>query len=176
MRDDSLPARVDAVVVLSGGVTTDGALADEALDRALSALALVRAGVSSTLVFTEVHAEDHPEITGAADQLRLASLLPGGVRVIRIGRIGTTRLEATRVAATIPPNSVATIAVVTSPTHTGRACAAFEKVGFHVRCVAAFSRHVALRTLDTPSDRIAAFRDAVYERAALISYRMHGWI
>lgn len=176
VRDDSIPAHVDAVIVLSGSVTTDGGLSVEALDRALAGLELVRKGASSTIVFTEVHAPDRPGVTGAADQRRLVALLPRGVRVITVRRIGTTRMEAERTAIVIPPHSVTAIAVVTSPLHTKRACATFEHVGYRVSCVAAFSRDISVRTLSTASERLAAFRMAVYERAALVSYRRHGWI
>src|SRR5512142_1163647 len=103
LRQDAPPAHADAVVVLSASVSDDGLLGQEAVDRLLQAMTLVRAGVSDTLVLTVWHAPDHPEITSARDELRIASLLPPGITVVQVGRIGTTRLEAERIATVLPP-------------------------------------------------------------------------
>lgn len=176
VRADETPAHADAVVVLSGGVSRDGLLREEAVDRLLGAMSLVRGGVSDTLILTVWHAPSHPEITSARDELRIASLLPAGVTILQVGRIGTTRLEAERIAAVLPPARVPHIALVTSPLHTRRACATFERMGYQVSCVPALSRDVALGALASASDRVATFRIAVYERAALVKYRWMGWV
>ena len=176
VRADDHPVHADAVVVLSAGVSDDGLLGQEAVDRLLSAMSLVRRGVSDTLVLTVWHASDHPEVTSARDELRIASLLPPGVTIVQVGRIGTTRLEAVRIASVLPPTRVRDIAVVTSPLHTRRACATFERVGYRVHCVPALSRDLALGALASARDRIATFRMAVYEQAGLIKYRWKGWI
>jgi uncharacterized SAM-binding protein YcdF (DUF218 family) len=176
VRTDDHPVHADAIVVLSASVTDDGLLGQEAVDRLLTAMSLVRRGVSDTLVLTVWHATDRPEVTSARDELRIASLLPPGVTIVQVGRIGTTRLEAERIAAVLPPVRVRDIALVTSPLHTRRACATFERMGYRVACVPAVSRDIALGALASARDRIQTFRMAVYEQAGLVKYRWKGWI
>jgi len=173
---DERPTHADAVVVLSGSVSDDGLLGQQAIDRLLAAMSLIRGGVSDTLVLTVWHAADHPEITSARDELRIATLLPPGVTIVQVGRIGTTRLEAERIAAVLPPSRVPHIALVTSPLHTRRACATFAHMGYRVSCIPALSRDVALGALASARDRVETFRMAVYERAGLLKYRWKGWI
>lgn len=176
VRADEQPVHADAIVVLSASVSDDGLLGQEAIDRLLAAMTLVRRGVSDTLVLTIWHAADHPEVTSARDELRIASLLPAGVTIVQVGRIGTTRLEAARIASVLPPTRVRDIALVTSPLHTRRACATFERVGYRVHCVPALSRDIALGALASARDRVQTFRMAVYEQAALVKYRWKGWL
>jgi uncharacterized SAM-binding protein YcdF (DUF218 family) len=176
VRADDHPTHADAVIVLSAGVSDDGLLGQEAVDRLLAAMSLVRAGVSDTLVLTVWHATDHPEVTSARDELRIATLLPPGVTIVQVGRIGTTRLEAVRIASVLPPARMPHVVVVTSPLHTRRACATFERVGYRVSCVPALSRDLALGALASARDRVITFRMAVYEQAALVKYRWEGWI
>jgi hypothetical protein len=52
----------------------------------------------------------------------------------------------------------------------------FEHVGYKVVCVPSESRDIALHSLSTMSDRLAAFRMAVSERAAFALYRYRGWV
>ena len=68
------------------------------------------------------------------------------------------------------------MAVVTSPSHSRRACGTFEKAGLRVTCVPAESREVSFETLTTPGDRIEAFQLWVYELAGTINYRVKGWL
>lgn len=176
VRHDPLPPGVDAVVVLSGSVTEDGMLGPEALDRLLSALELVRAGKSSTLVITQPHPLRDTRITTAADQRQLIAMVPAPPRVLVIDRVVNTHSEALGATGQLPPASTSKIALVTSPLHTRRACAVFEHVGYRVACMPSDSRDIALRTLGSVSDRLAAFRMALSERVAFIVYRQRGWI
>ncbi len=175
-RTDPLPPSVDAVVVLSGSVTHDDMLGPEALDRLLSGLALIRTGHSSTLVITQPHPLRNHSVTTAADQRRLIALLPTLPRVLVIDGVINTRTEALGTARQLPPATAHTIAVVTSPLHTRRACSVFEQVGYHVICVPAESRDIALHPLSTASDRIAALRMALSERIAIAVYHRRGWV
>ncbi len=174
-RTDPIPS-VDAVIVLSGSVTYDGMLGPEALDRLLAGLVLIRTGHSSTLVITQPHPLRSHSVTTAADQRRLIALLPTTPRVLVIDGVINTRTEALGTARQLPPATVHTIAVVTSPLHTRRACSVFEHVGYHVICVPAESRDIALHSLSTASDRIAAFRMALSERIAFAVYHHRGWV
>lgn len=176
VRRDPLPARADAVMVLSGSVTADGLLGGEALDRLLTALALLRDGRADTLIVTEPHPRANRAITAAADQRRLMALLPRSPYVLAVDGVTSTRTEAVGASRLAPPSAVRTLVLVTSPLHTRRAGAVFERVGYHVICVPSQSRDIALHTLATARDRIAAFRTAVYERVAYLVYRRRGWV
>jgi uncharacterized SAM-binding protein YcdF (DUF218 family) len=175
-RRNTVPAHVNAVVVLSGGVNDDGLIGQEAVDRLLHGMSLVRSGVSDTLLLTVYHAEGRPAITSARDELRIATLLPGGVTIMQVGQIGTTHTEAVRSAQVLPPARAPLIAVVTSPLHSYRACGTFERVGYQVVCAPSLSRDIALGALDRIRDRLLTFRMAVYERAALVEYHVRGWM
>ncbi|HEY8311170.1 MAG TPA: YdcF family protein [Gemmatimonadaceae bacterium] len=176
VRTDTVPQSVDAVVVLSGSVTEDGLLGREALDRLLTGVALMRAGKANTIVITEPHPLDDSTITTIADQRRIIALLPTTPRIVVVDKVVSTRTEATGTARELPPVSTHTIALVTSPMHTRRACRVFERVGYKVVCVPSKSRDIALHSLSTMSDRLAAFRMAVSERAAFALYRYRGWV
>jgi uncharacterized SAM-binding protein YcdF (DUF218 family) len=66
--------------------------------------------------------------------------------------------------------------VVTSPFHSRRACAVFEKVGFAVACLPADSRDLPVSRIITPKDRLRAFQLWIYEVAGDIRYRQRGWL
>ncbi|MDQ2889595.1 MAG: YdcF family protein [Gemmatimonadota bacterium] len=176
VRSDPVPQSVDAVVVLSGSVTKDGMLGGEALDRLLEGVSLIRSGHASTIVISRPHPFHDRSITTDTDQRRIIALLPVPPRIVVIDNVTSTRTEALGAARMISPATTRTIALVTSPLHTRRACRVFENVGYHVVCVPSESRDIALRSLITPSDRIAAFRMAVSERLAFALYGYRGWL
>jgi uncharacterized SAM-binding protein YcdF (DUF218 family) len=74
------------------------------------------------------------------------------------------------------PNRWGTLAVVTSPMHSRRACATFEAVGFKVVCVPAAVRGSGLYAGANAEDRLRAFRAWLYETFATASYKSRGWI
>jgi uncharacterized SAM-binding protein YcdF (DUF218 family) len=178
VRSDPVGGRpLEAIVVLSGGVTPDGNLEPRALDRVLTGLSLVRRGIASTLIVSRVRwGRSGRGVTSDADQQRLIALLERPVRLLIVDSVFSTRDEAVRMRALARALDITSIAVVTSPLHTYRACAAFEKVGFAVTCVPSESRDVALRTLRRGTDRVLAFQLWLYEWAALLKYRASGWI
>jgi uncharacterized SAM-binding protein YcdF (DUF218 family) len=178
IRSDAVGARaVQAVVVLSGGITTDGHLRPQVVDRMLTGLALIRRGVASTLIVSRDRSgvRGHA-VTSDADQQRLIGLLERPVRLLIVDSVASTRDEAVRMRALARSLHITSVAVVTSPTHTYRACATFEKAGFVVTCVPSESREVALGTLRGATDRVLAFQRWLYEWAALARYRASGWI
>ncbi len=89
-----VPQSVDAVVVLSGGVTHDGMLEREALDRLLTGVALLRSGHATTIVITRPHPLGNKSITTDADQRRIIALLPVQPRIIVVDSVVSTRTEA----------------------------------------------------------------------------------
>jgi uncharacterized SAM-binding protein YcdF (DUF218 family) len=68
------------------------------------------------------------------------------------------------------------IVLVTSPFHSRRACATFEHVGLAVTCSPSDSRDIAVHSLTDSGDRVSAFSMWIYEVAATLHYRMHGWV
>ena len=179
IRRDTLPTGVlDAVVVLSGGVTTDSLLEPEALDRLLSGLALMRDGVATTLVVTRSRRDDAQRAIADRDQTALRGLVSRPFPMIVIDSVRTTRDEAVNAWRAFQQRGVAAprVGVVTSPLHTRRACATFERVGFTVVCLPATSRAYSTTYAGSPATRFALFQRWLYEHAAWSKYRAKGWV
>lgn len=176
IRADPVPRTADAVVVLSAGVTGDGFVPQQGTDRLRKAVELVRSGVATNLVVTrEVKRIAGKVVTSSADQGRLIAMA-GVTKVYSAGLARSTRDEALGVAALARARGWRRMVVVTSPYHSRRACAAFEKVGLIVACVPADSRDIAIRTLSSPEDRVDAFAMWIYELAGTLRYRLSGWM
>ena len=179
IRQDPLPgARLDAVVVTSAGVNPNNTMSGEAVDHLLTGLDLVRRGVAARIVTSTV-VEDFPrqKVASTADQARIINLLTPSPTWIRTGVTTSTRDEAVRAAQTLLPRGWKRVAVVSSPMHTRRACAAFEAVGFTVTCVAALARTPGGGDPGPwPADRLRVFGDWVYEGLAWMRYKSRGWV
>lgn len=179
IRSDPMPSpplRLDAVVVLSSGVTTDGVLDSDGTERLLSALRLARATGTSAIVTTRVRNPGLLDVSSDADQKKLVELAGSGLRLFIVTDVFSTRDEALRVRELARQQQWARVAVVTSPPHSRRACGAFEKAGLRVTCVPAESRQIGFRTLDAPGDRVEAFKWWIYEFAGTVNYRVKGWL
>jgi uncharacterized SAM-binding protein YcdF (DUF218 family) len=176
VRSDPLPRdRLDAVIVLSSGITPDSLLVLEALDRLLTGLALMRDSVADTLVVTEPRRGDNGATT-APDQRRVRALVARPFPMVMLDSVHTTRDEARRSWQLLGARGATRVAVVTSPLHTSRACGAFEAVGFSVTCVAAVSRAYTVEHPLTWQERLSLFRAWLYERLASVEYRARGWV
>ena len=178
VRRDSLPeGRLDAVVVLSSSVSADSLIDPVATERLLSALAFLRRHDAGVLVTTRP-AATHRDLRSVsdADQRALITLAGDTTRWREVGPVRTTREEALATAALLAPARTRTVAVVTSPLHTRRACAAFEGVGFHVVCVPSAERLYAINAFSGVRGRLLATADWVYERLGMLEYRWKGWV
>jgi len=177
IRRDSIPGRVDAVAVLSMGITPDGMMRSEGLDRLLTGLSLAKRGVAPVvLVSREQRGLAGKPVSDAADLSNIVALANPMARVIFVDSVFTTRTEAIRMAAIARANHWSKIAVVTSPMHTKRACATFEAVGLRVVCVPASVRGSGLYAGANAEDRLRAFRSWLYEVFASSSYKSRDWI
>lgn len=176
IRRDAVPQSANAIVVLSAGINPDGLLGWQATDRIIKGIELVQAGVAPTIVTTrERNIFRGKVITSEQDQKRLLAL--GGVTDALVTPvINNTREEAVAVERIARARGWSRVVLVTSPAHSGRACATFEKVGLTVSCVPSESRDVAFNVLGNGEDRIAALRLLVYERAGTVLYRWKGWL
>ena len=179
IREDQLPdSALPAVVVLSGGLNSNGTISSEALDHLIQGLELVRTGKARMLVTTTVEQKFPNGIfTSTADQSRIVSLFQESGHWVRTRSGNSTRAEALRSAELLLPKGIREIAVVATPMHTRRACSAFEAVGFDVTCVSARVRSPGGgNPAPWPADRLRVFGNWVYEVAATARYRFEGWL
>ena len=176
VRRDATPVRADAVVALSAGVTADGYLTQQGLDRYLTAVSFIKAGVAPTLVVTrEERKTGGDKYSTAADQAQLAQLA-GVSNMISTAGVRSTRDEAVQLTKLAKSRGWTRVVIVTSPFHSKRACATFERAGAVVSCVPSQSRDIAIRRLRYPHDRIQAFAMLIYETAGTLEYRRRGWL
>lgn len=177
IRRDSVPAHVDAIAVLSAGYTPDGLMRGETLDRLLSGLELARGGLAPVVLVSRERAASNGATAGdSADLRNVTALIGSATPIIFVDSVFTTRTEALRMLAIARANGWKTVAVVTSPMHSRRACATFEAVGFKVVCVPASVRGSGLFSGSNAEDRLRSFRSWLYETFATDSYRRRGWI
>jgi uncharacterized SAM-binding protein YcdF (DUF218 family) len=174
----AVTSTVDAVVALSGGVTSSGLVAGQGVERLLDAVAWARR-TGRPLVVTVTRRSTVPNAASTlADQQRLAALV-GLTPPIALDSVATTRDEAVRLAAFARTVGWRRVLVVTSPLHSRRACAAVERAGLRVVCAPAASRELDIEgrgALGGARDRVRAFSNWVYETAGWAEYRMRGWV
>jgi uncharacterized SAM-binding protein YcdF (DUF218 family) len=169
-------SQLDAVVVLSSAVTSSGTLHVSGSDRLLTGLELIGRGVAPRLVTTRVTCCGS-DVNSDGDQRRLIALAGAAERWILVGDVVySTRDEALAINRQLRALGAPSIVVVTSPLHTRRACATFERVGMRVTCVPASERGDQTRAPRTARDRMAAFRAYVHERVGWWVYRRRGWV
>lgn len=168
---------VNAVVVLSGGITDDGRITGQALDRLLSAMSLAQQRAVSELALSIVVLKGRPStMSSEADQRSLAQLAAPNLTVRFVRDVHSTRDEALAFAALARTHAWRRVVVVTSPLHTRRACRVMEAAGLAVECRPAASRDYSLNGLDRGENRRLAFQDVLYELAAELLYRLRGWM
>jgi len=176
IRRDPIPPAADAVVVLSAGVTGDGFMPQQGSDRLRKALELIQAKRAPTLVVSrERRFISRKPVSSIADQNRMIAMA-GVPAFIATGWARSTHDEALYVAKVARHRGWERIILVTSPFHSRRACATFERAGVRVSCVPADSRDIAVHSLRDPDDRIAAFAMLIYEIAGTIRYQQQGWL
>lgn len=165
VRADSIRP-VDAVAVF-GGYTS--------ADRLLTAIDMVRSGSAHLLLSTRAG------VSGVDTTGRDQSALMEATDVIaawrNVGEAGNTHEEAVHVAEYARKNRLGSLAVVTSPLHTRRACAAVERAfGAPVICVPAVERFPVTRLAGDHVNRLIALEQYAYERLAWLHYRRRGWV
>ena len=115
-------------------------------------------------------------VTDSADLREVVRSIALPADVIFVDSVFTTRTEAIRMRNVAARSGWTTVAVVTSPLHSRRACATFEAVGFRVVCVPAASREHLVPEAWLPEDRMRTFRAWLYETFATATYKSNGWI
>jgi uncharacterized SAM-binding protein YcdF (DUF218 family) len=138
-----VPRDVDAVAVLSADVQSDGLVANRGVDRLLAGAAWSRV-LRRPLVLSVIRLRAG-DVSSEADQRRVAALAGiGAADLFFVDSVHVTRDEAVRAAALARVRGWRRVLVVTSPSHSRRACAAFERAGLRVTCAPAESRDYAL--------------------------------
>jgi len=178
VRNDPLPASADAIMVLSAGTNDDGTISPQAVDRLLSGLDLYNRAIAPVLMVSrEAYIVGGHVVTSRGDQERIISLSPDAMsHVVVAGITHSTRDEAMRARDIFRARGWKRIVLVTSPFHTRRACATFERAGVVVTCRASVSRDMAVGDLYAPDDRLRVFQVWLYETIGSIRYRQLGWI
>ena len=178
VRSDPLKGReVDAVVVLSGNLTPDGRIGSEALGRLLAGLELRRSLGSRHLVLTSIHRVQRGDtVSSEGDQRALVARLDPAAILHLVGPVRNTHDEAVATSGLARQQGWKRVAIVTSPLHTRRACAVFERQGLAVVCRPSAAREYSLNLRRLPEGRLEAFRDWLYEVVATRVYRGRGWL
>lgn len=168
------PARVDAVVVLGGGITAHGLAETATLERLLSALEQVPPGDSTPLVLSDVRPSPTSRVHSGDDLRRLVAAA-GGRRVFMQGDVFATHDEALGAAVLARRHGWRRLAVITSPSHSARACRTFEGVGLTVSCWPSDERGARVAAASTTAERVAAASQVVYELLGWLVYKARGW-
>ena len=178
VRSDSLSrSQVDAVVVLSGNLTREGRIGSEALARLLAGLELRRRLPARHLVLTSIHRIRRGDtLSSEGDQRALIARFDPDAVLHVVGPVRDTHDEAVAVSGLARQQGWRRLAIVTSPLHTRRACAAFERQGLAIVCRPSEPRDYSLNLRRAPADRLEAFRDWLYEVVGLRVYRSRGWL
>lgn len=166
----------DAVVVLSGSVTSDGRVTGAALERLISGLQQARRLGIPVVALSVVGDDADPSVESSErDQRELAQLMAPDLELRFVRNVHSTRDEALAFAAMGRTHGWRQAVLVTSPLHSRRACAAVAHAGLAVRCAPAAPREYSLSRLDRPENRRLAFSDVLYESAATLLYAVRGW-
>ena len=162
----------DAVFVLSSRLQKDGDPTPQALSRLLHGVGLVADGHAPRLILSE-QPRSRPYAPIAREWLRRLKV---DGELLTVGPVLNTRDEAKLVAEMFRLRGWRTLIVVTSPTHSRRACLALEREGVLVVSSPSVETRFDLETLDRPGERLMAFGALTHERLGLFYYRLKGWI
>jgi len=170
-RDPVAPA--DAVFVLASKIQKDGELTGTAMTRLLHGLELVGEGHAPRLILSELYPPHRPYADAARaliDHLRLRGDL------LTVGPVDNTRDEAREVARLCREHGWTRLLLVTSPVHSRRAAATFEREGLTVLSSPCVETRYDLESLNEPGDRLMAFGSIMHERIGLWIYKRRGWL
>lgn len=172
VRSDAIvPA--DAVFVLSSRVQPDGELTVGAMSRLVRALELLGEGKAPRLVLSELA----PPSKSYKDAARaLMDHLGLKQEILTVGPVDNTHDEAVLVGRLAKERGWQRVLIVTSPTHTRRACAAMEHEGVKAVCVPATETQFDVQALGGPDERLRAFESLGHEWVGYYVYRLRGWI
>ncbi|MFQ5899408.1 MAG: YdcF family protein [Candidatus Methylomirabilia bacterium] len=167
-------APAQAIVVLGGGTAPDSATTNSSLRRVVYALRLYRRGLAPRVVLSGGDASGKGRLAEARAMATVAQELgfPSDIIVLET-RSRRTAEHAARLAELLLPRGIRRILLVTTPLHTRRSVLVFLRRGFEVLPAPTDGgQHLARK----PLDRLLLTREVLYEAAALVLYRLRGWI
>ena len=163
----------DAVYVLASRVQDDGELTSSAMSRLLHGLELLGQDQAQHLVLGEL---PPPYAAYAPAARRLMTSLGLKQELLTVGPVTNTREEAVQLARLFKQRGWKSVLLVTSPTHTRRAAATFEREGLVVISSPGMETRFDLETLTFPDERLLAFGTLLHERVGIEVYKRRGWI
>ena len=174
VRDDG-PQAVDAVIVLGSGVNPEGLMSQDALDRLLTGIEMAGPGDSLPLVVSAVRRRPGASVNSAGDIARIVTMA-GRRSVIYAHDVYSTRDEAETVRAIATRRGWKRVGVVTSPSHTSRACRTFETAGLTIACWPSRDRGPRVARATTATERLKACPLVFYEVMGWAVYKVRGWV
>lgn len=166
-------AAADAVFVLGSRIQDDGEVTTSAMSRLVHALELLGQDKAPRLVLSEL---PPPYAAYAPVARTLMAHLGLKHELLTVGPVRSTREEALLVAKLFGERGMRRVLLVTSPTHSRRAAAAFEREGLEVVSSPATETRFDLERLSEPDERLFAFGTLLHERVGIQVYRWRGWI
>lgn len=173
--EDPLQA-ADAIVVLQAGIQADDDFGSSTLERIVHGLELIQQEDAPRLIITET-----PPSRDSGSHLRAASTLMKNLKVecpvFAVGPVTNTHDEAVQVAQLARNQGWSKILLVTSPTHSRRACLTFRKTRLQVISTPCRESSYDFENLASgdPSARLRAFAEAMREIIGLRTYKSRGW-
>jgi uncharacterized SAM-binding protein YcdF (DUF218 family) len=170
IRQDPL-RKCEAAVVLSANLFRDGSLDGVIQDRLLRSVELVRQGYAPRLILTRLPPPTESSLPAVR---RLLSGLGLEIPLDEVGPVRNTGDEALAVRDLARKRGWEQLLLVTSPLHTRRAGAVFEKAGLSVLVRPSAEHRYDLSALDRPGVRLRVFGDWLYESLGWHTYRLRG--
>ncbi len=164
--------KADVIVVLGTYVSDTGYLSNEGMNRLLRGIELARAGYASTILMA-AYAKGNP--TPDLDLANLAPLL-AGINLVTAATSENTFDESQAVIQYLQKSGNTKVLLVTSPLHTRRTKAVFQRAGVPALVVPCPQRDNNLSRLAEPRHRWAAFWSCLYESLGLLVYWSQGII
>ncbi len=172
LKVEAPPAPADAVVVLASSVQPDDDFTSLSLARLTLGVELVQGKFAPRLVLTEIGRPWGSYTRAAQDLLAHLGL---SIPIQTLGVVRNTYDEALAVSRLAREKGWKRILLVTSPTHSRRALATFQKAGLDAIPEPCRETRYDLEDPVLPQDRLNAFADAIHEIVGLRVYRLRGW-
>jgi len=167
---------LDAVIVLSGEVSDKGLVTGATMERLISGVQYARnMKISAMALSATAPAFGNYKPSSEPDQRALVSLMAPDIQLQFVHDVFSTRDEAVAFTALAKTRNWHRVLLVTSPMHSKRACATFEKLGLAVKCRPAVSRTRDPNRLESSESRRMVFQHVLYEATATMLYRSRGW-
>jgi uncharacterized SAM-binding protein YcdF (DUF218 family) len=96
--------------------------------------------------------------------------------LLTVGPVDNTRDEAREVGRLCREHGWRRLLLVTSPLHSRRASASFEREGLEVISSPCVETRYDVERLDTSGERLMAFGSVMHERIGLWVYARRGWV